>query len=164
MAVAIPALMIAGTVAAIAGTAYTAVSASKAANYNQQVAKNNAQAASDSASFTNTLKERNLEQVLGAQRAAAGASGLSTESPSLDSVTYDTIVQGKFDQLATTYAAKTQQNAQLSQAQLYGSQGQTALTSGLVGGLGQAASGGSKYYNYTQSQSGTGLQPDYFAY
>jgi hypothetical protein len=151
-------LVLAGTLASVAAAGTGAAASVQSANYNKQVANNNAQAALDQANYANTLKQMQLEKTMGAEQAAAGASGVSGDS--LDSVEYNTLVMGKYDQLATTYEAKVQATRAQSEAQLDGLQGQNAISNGVVSALGSAARGASKGYNYSQQTAGVDEQPD----
>lgn len=152
-------LALAGTVASVAAAGAGAIAANQSAQYNAQVANNNAQAALDQAKYANSLKQIQLEKTLGTERAAAGASGVTGQSQ--EDVEYNSLVMGKYDQLATTYEAKVQATRSQSEAQLDSLSGSNALTSGAVTALGAAASGGAKVYGYSAASSGVGAQPDF---
>lgn len=156
------AAIIAGTVVSVAAAGAGAIAASQSASYNKQVANNNAQAAMDQATYANSLKQIQLEKALGSEQAAAGQSGVTGDS--LDTIEYNTLVMGKYDQLATTYEAKVQATRSESEADLYGMQGSNAMTSGGLTALGAAVGGAGKYENYSQATQGVGAQPDFAGY
>lgn len=160
MAVAIPALMIAGSVAAVAGTAASAMAQYQSAQYNKKVDENNAQAALDQAGYANTLKQVQLEKTIGQERAAAGASGIVGGSS--ENVEYNSLVMGKLDQLATSYEGNVAANRNQSEAQLSGMQGANSLSGGAISGVGTALTGASKYYQYSSASEGVGMQPDFY--
>ena len=153
------AALIAGTVVSVAAAGAGAAASYQSAQYNSKVAANNAQAATDQANYTTSLKQIQLEKTLGQERAAAGASGVTGGSS--DDVTYNSLVQGKYDQLATTYQAKVAGTRDASEEQLDQMQGNNALVSGGISALGAATKGYSQYSGIQSNTAGVGEQPDF---
>jgi hypothetical protein len=131
----------------------------QAANYNAQVAQNNATAATQQATYANQLKQIQLEQTIGKETAAAGASGI--EGGSVNDVEYNSLVMGKLDQQATTYEGQIGATRNLDEAGLDSLQGANAATSGNLSALGAVVGGASKVASQTSTFEGTGAQPDY---
>lgn len=151
-------IAIVGTAVAAASTAASAVAANNTAQFNADVATNNAKAANDQATYENQLKQIQLEKTLGAEQAQMGLAGVTGGSG--EDLQYNTLVMGKFDQLATTYQGQLRGNQQNSQAMLDQMGGQSALTSGMLSAAGGAMSGAAKAGSFGDSESGVGAEPE----
>lgn len=160
MAVAIPMVMLAmaaaGTAVTVAGAISQGQAASSAAKFNQQVANNNAKAATDQAAYAANQKDLQLKQIIGAQTAAGAAGG--TTGGSLTDVQYSSEVQGKLDQLGTKYQGQIAANNATAQGQLAGISGQNALTNSYFQAGGSAMSGAAGAMNMYENNQGYGAQ------
>lgn len=128
--------------------AYSSGQAQKsAANFNAQVAQNNAtaarqQAAADAAQIS--IRNRRLAGSQVAEQGAAGVSGGSA-----DDVIYDSAVQGELNRLTTLYKGNVKAGADDSQSQLDRAQASYAGTAGEISAGGSILSGlGQGYYDY----------------
>jgi hypothetical protein len=145
-------LLIAAIAASVVGTGVGVYSQVKAGNdaedaakANAAVEKNNAIAAQQQAALeAGQVRRKNLLR-MGAQRAAAGKSGVLIDDSAGD-VIYDTAIQGELEALSVAYSGATQSNYYNSKSRIArweGSQAKSAanLNAGatLIGGLGSAA-------------------------
>lgn len=112
-------------VAAVAGAALSAYSsiqqgeaASKAEQYNAQVAANNAQQAKDAAAVNEESSAYRAKLLLASQKAAAGASGIDPNQGSPLSLMTDAAQQTTLDALKIRYGGETQSTAYVNQGQL----------------------------------------------
>ncbi len=134
--------------------------AKDAAKANAAVERNNAIAAQQQASLeAGQVRRKNLLR-MGAQRAAAGKSGVLIDDSAGD-VIYDTAIQGELEALSVAYSGATQSNYYNSKSRIAkweGSQAKSAanLNAGatLIGGLGSTARMGYEAYP-TMKSSGS---------
>jgi type IV secretory pathway VirJ component len=139
------ALGVAGLLASVAGTVYSASQEQKMADYNADVAAQNAQMAEDKAAYDAKMHNREVRRVLANQRSLYGKSGLSEEgSPLL--VMEDSLKQGAMDALAIRYGGDVEASKQRSQANLFRMQGKNIMTSGAINAGTTLLSGASKLY------------------
>ena len=116
-------------VASAAGTAMQANAQKKAAQYNQDVEKKNADAAAQQAAFdAQRIKDKN-RRLLAAQRAAFGSSGIEAD----DDVTTDAAIEGEMDRLVSIYTGSTAANAHRARAEMYGMEARNWKTAGAIG-------------------------------
>lgn len=146
MAVAIPwislALTAVGTGVAVKGSLDAAAASEKAGEFNEAVAKNQAQAESDKAAYeAQRIRKRNLV-LLGKQRAAYAKSGVNLSGSALD-VMFDSSMEGELDALAAQYTGATA-------AGFYRSKGQLARMEG------DNAAAASRYHAYGTLLTGAG--------
>jgi succinyl-CoA synthetase alpha subunit len=140
---------IVATVAALAGTAVSIVgqkraakSAKQSAEFNAEVAANDAKAAQQSAAFeAKQIRRRNLLR-LGSQRAIGAKSGIDIDSGgSLDDVIFDSSIQGELEAQATEYSGRVAQGRAISRGQIALFEGQSAADAANLGALGAGISG-----------------------
>lgn len=117
-------LLIAGLALSAAGTGATiyaqqeAASAQKdAANYDAQVAANNALQAQQASDYEATRIRDKNRRLLASSVAATAKNGIQLSGSSQD-VLYDSSVQGELDAMAALYTGKVSANAQEAQARL----------------------------------------------
>lgn len=120
------------TVVAAAGTAYSAYSASETASYNAKVAEASAKAAQDKAAYDEALHRERVRKLLSSQQAAYGASGVQGSSGSPLLTELDTTRQGELDALAIRYGGAIESAQAMNRAAGYRSEGQSALTGGMI--------------------------------
>lgn len=148
------------------GAATTAAANSSAAMYQAQVARNNqiiAQQNASSATAAGSQQARNTDiktaQIVGAEEAAQGASGIDVNSPSQKQVRQGTSQTGRLDSLTEAYnaylrgrGATTEATSFGEQAQLDTAQAKNATTAGGFGVatslLGGASSFSDKWLSY----------------
>ena len=158
------ALGIMGAGMSAVGMIQQADAANAQAGYQAQVAQNNAQIAENEAAYARAQGEKNAEaqkrktmQVIGAQRAAMGASGAVVDAGSFMDVTLDTVERGTFDALAlleegnrAAWRAENQSVNYQAQAGLFNASQRDPFASvggSLLSGAGQI---GSNYYMMTR--------------
>ena len=156
---------------------YGAISSGQAsqasANYQSQVAANNAQIANQNALYATAAGNAQAEQsrmktnaIIGAQMAGQASSGIDTGSGSPLDVRTSQKEVGELDVLTIrnqaarqAYGYQTQSMSDTAQSGLDTAQGQFAATAGDIGGvssiLGGAASAGSKYASWQQVANNT---------
>jgi hypothetical protein len=127
-------------VATIAGTAVSAlgqIQAGKAqesaAEYNAQVAKNNASAEMERAGYDAGLIKDEARRTRAAQRAAFAANGLEGSTGSPVAVLGDTSGQAEMDILARLYGGKSQATAYGNEARAQIAQGKAAKQASMIG-------------------------------
>ncbi len=148
-------------VAAAAATAVTAYGqyqqgqdAKKAADYNAAIMERNRQAAEQKAQFDADAQAAKLRRLMGAQRAAAGASGYQKTGSILD-LQEDTVIQGTMDQLATLYGGKLQGQNYEAQANLSRMEGTAAARAGTTAAAGTLLGGASRTMFMNEQLKGT---------
>ena len=158
------AIAVAATVLAAGVGTYAAVASAQAqkeaADFNAEIASNQALAEQQKASFeAQEVRRRNMLR-LGQQRALVAKSGITIESA--DDLIYDTALQGELEVQAALYGGTTASQFYQSKARLLRAEGANAETGGYLsaagtalGGLGQA---GSMSYNAPRKASGSGLK------
>jgi hypothetical protein len=125
--------------------------AEKAANFNAQVAENDALAAAQQAQYEADQVSRRNRIIMGKQRAAYAKSGVS--GGSMYDVMYESYMQGELDRMATLYTGAVASNRNRSQAQLSRLEGRNAKTTGylragsaLLSGAGETLGAAGDYY------------------
>ncbi len=146
---------VAGTAVSFFGMQQQASSAAASANYQAQVARNNAviqennaQAAIQAGQTEEQNQRRKTAQLEGAARAAIGANGVSTTSGTSLDVLGDTAKLGELDALTirsnagrTAYNYRVEGMSQTAEAGLDVAKGQAAKTAGAIGGMSTLLSG-----------------------
>ncbi len=134
-------------VTAASSAAYAGYSQKKAADYNADVANNNAKMAQLQASADAALIQKRNQRLQGSQLAAMSAAGLDVDSSSATDVMYDSKVAGELDRLTTLYKGKVASTNYNAQAAGYRQEGKNALAAGymnagssLIGGAANMAS------------------------
>lgn len=151
---------------AVAGTAvsaygsYAAGQAQKAAaDYNSQVAMNNAKAQEQQTNEEAKRIQSNAQRVTGAQRAQAAAAGLDPNTGSSTDIQYDSRVQAELDALTARYKGGIAGMNQRAQAALDTAGGQNAATAGMFNAGGTILSGGGQaFYNYETIMNNPGFR------
>jgi hypothetical protein len=115
----------AGTGVAVAGSIAQGEAARKSQEFNAKVAENDAKAKMDQAAFqAQQIRDRG-RKILGAQTAAASASGVSLSGSFLD-VQGSTLASNELDALAAEYQGKVGANRSLAQAMMDRAEGENA--------------------------------------
>ena len=136
---------IAAAVVSAAGTVYSADAQRKTANYNADVAEQNAIAIKKQNEVNEKAHRDQIRKILSTQRAMYGQSGVTMEgSPLL--VQMDTVEQGELDALAIRYGGDVAAAKERSMANLYRMQGQQASTMGAINAGTTLLSGASSAY------------------
>lgn len=129
----------AGTAVSVASAQSSAKASEDTANYNKQVAENNATAATQQGQSDAQKIQYKGKKLLGQEQAAEAKSGLSGGSGA--DVMYDSSIQSELDSLTTVYKASVEGSNYTSQATLYGMQATNAGTAGTYATIGSALTG-----------------------
>lgn len=135
--------MVAGTAMQAYGQYQAGKDAQKAADYNAQIMKRNANVAEQKAAYEAEAEASRLRRLIGSQRAAAGASGYQMTGSILD-LQEDTTTQGTMEQMAILYGGQLQKQNFESEAELSTFQGKAAYRQGVTGAAGTLLSGGAQ--------------------
>lgn len=149
MPVALPAIAVALAAVGTGVAAYSSIAQGKAAKEAGEATASaeraNAVAAQQQAALEAEQVRRRNRLRLGANRAAAGKSGVELEN--IEDVQYDTAIQGELEALTTLYSGATSASYSRSQANIAEMTGRNAQRAGylnagatLLSGAGQAAS------------------------
>lgn len=128
---AVAAVAIIGAVISAVGTLYTVQQQQAMADYNEKVARQNAQMAEDKANYDARMHNQEVQRMLATQRSLYGISGVSSESGSPLLVMADSVKQGAMDSLAIKYGGNVEAAKQRSAAAMYRMQGDAAMTAGM---------------------------------
>lgn len=142
---AIIALTAVSTAVGVAGAIQQSNAASKADKYNAAVAQQNAQAASDQANSQLQQQQRTAYKQLGAQKAAYGASGVTSDGSPMD-VLSDSYTQSELDANTIIYNGKLRAAGYTNQANLDSANASNATTAGYTNAASKALLGGVKTY------------------
>lgn len=155
---------LAGLGLSAAGSAQQTAAANAQADAQSQIAANNAKIAENEKRYALATAEKNAQeqrrktaQVIGAQRAAMGASGAVVDQGSFMDVTLDTVERGELDAQAlldegdrAAWRAGNQADTYSAQSQIY-SQSKTSPLASVTGSLLQGAGQiGSNWYRMTK--------------
>lgn len=147
-----PAAVIAGAVISAAAATASAVQQKQAADYNAKMASQQAHATETQANENIRRQRSQNERILAAQRAAGALSGATMQGSALTALGVNAgILERRVGDTAT--AGLAQQQAFQNQAALYNSQGNAALTSGLMSAAGSLMSGVGQGYSQYMSSS-----------
>lgn len=150
-------IAIVAAIAAASVSAYGAHQAAKSqedvADYNAKVARNNAIAAKNSASYdADRLRDRN-KRLRATQATSYLKAGVTLEGSAQD-VMYDSALEGEMDALSVVYKGQLEINSQGAGADIYKMQGgaarqtgQYAVASSVLSGVGSAGSAYGSYQN-----------------
>lgn len=138
-------LGLAASALGVVGTLTSASAASKAANFNAQVAEQQAKVQQDQASVKASEIARDTRQRLAAGRAGAQQNGFELTG-SVGDLLNQTARQGQLDYLTAVYDGSVQATGLNNSAKLYRQQAKNAMTAGMIGAAGQALGGVSSYY------------------
>lgn len=130
-----------GTVAGAVGAVQAGNQANAVGNYNAQVAENNASAERQRAAYEAGITRDRVRQVVGAQRAAAAASGLDVQSGTPVAVLGDTAKQGELDVLARLYSGESAARASQNDATMFRAQGRAQKQAGFINAASSLMSG-----------------------
>ncbi len=140
------ATLLVATLVAAGGSVYSGIQQQKAAEASADTAEEAAAATREKAAYDEKMHREKMQKILSSQQAAYGTSGVTTEgSPLL--VMEDTARQGELDALAIRYGGDVEAAQKRSAANLYRMQGNTAMTSGIIGAGSSLLSGATKYYD-----------------
>lgn len=148
-------LAIIGAVVGAAGAVYSGQQQQKAAKYNADVNQKNAEQARQQAMFDAEQTRAQNRKLLGAQRAAASASGLDPDSGSMLDVQQDSAIQGELEALTNIYTGRTSANASLAKARLNRMEGNAAVTSSYFSAGASLLSGASSAYGKAPTKTTT---------
>jgi hypothetical protein len=137
-------VIIAATAAQAIGALQQGQAASNAANYNAQVAANNAEIARQQGAAAQEQQQRDSIRKIGAMRAGYGASGVEMSGSPLD-VLSDSVAQATLDGLTTKYNYDVRANGYSAQADLNRSQASSASTAGYLNAGAAIGKGVSSY-------------------
>lgn len=121
-----------GTAVSAAGSIAAGIQSQKVANYNAEVAQNNATAERQRASYEADITRGRVRQVIGAQRAAGAASGLDVRSGTPIAVLGDTAKSGELDVLARLYQGESAAVAYENDARRMRAEGKAAKIGGFI--------------------------------
>ena len=130
---------------------------------NAVIAEHNARIAEERGKVAETQKQRQIQQLIGKQRAGAAASGVEIDTGSALSARQDIAEQGafdieniKFDTAMESYNYRVAGSQAQSQASLYQAQGSQAATAGMIGAGGTLLTGAgqfaSNWYDYKRKK------------
>lgn len=174
MGVAIPVVALASTIIGAGISAYGSVvggiEARQTANFQAQVAKNNATIAAQNATYATEAGESKAQQqemstraLIGNEVAAQGSSGLDVNGGSAVKVRSSAAALGTLSELNIRNNALreaygfTQQSQNFeSEGELDTAKGKNAMTAGIVGGVGALVGGAAKTYDMVSNFQRTG--------
>lgn len=145
MAVTTTLVAVAGVAMSAYGTIQQGQTASKAAAYNAQVAKNNADREKQKAQFEATRQSRLQAQLMGRQRAAGGAAGITSES--LLDVISDSAKQSELDKLLILNEGQAKGAGYEGEALMSSFQGKQAKQASYISAASTLVSGASSAYS-----------------
>jgi len=128
------------------------INQSNTADYNAQVASQNAEIARQQGVAAQTAQAQQAKQKIGLMIASYGSSGVSGDAGSPLDILGQSAAQAKLDNLNIGYNANLKATGFDNTATLDKAQGDNALTSGILSAVGQGASG---YAKYSAAQAGT---------
>lgn len=134
-------LAIISATAAVAGTATTAVAASNQAEFEEDLAKRNADIEAQKAEIEVERVQRERERRLGALRASAGASGIGVQTGTPLDLLGQVARRSAEDEAITRIGGRERVTQQVIAGRAAGTRGQTALLGGALDTTGTAASG-----------------------
>ena len=140
-------LMAASTAMAVAGAVKQGQVESQAANYNSQIATQNAGIAAAQGEAAAQAQSRDSQRRIGTEMAAYGASGVQMSDGSPSDVLADSARSAALDNLTTRYNYQLKGLGYQDQASLESSQSQNASAAGYLSAMGSGIGGGSKLYN-----------------
>lgn len=156
------ALILAGTAIAVSAgaAAYSGYTQKATADYNADVANNNAKMASlQAAADAQLIQKRNI-RLQGSQLAAMSAAGIDVTSASALDVTYDSQVAGELDRLTTLYKGRVAATSYSSQSAGYRQAGNNALAAGFMQS-GASVIGGLASMSQMKGESGGSIGPSF---
>lgn len=127
------------------GTIANGVAQSDAANYSAGVARNNAVAAQQQAQQAAEMQKKKSQQMLGATRAAYGASGLTMEGSPLD-ILASSASDAELDRQNILYQGHVRAAGYENDATMSKMAGDNAMTQSYFSAAGTLLSGGAKVY------------------
>jgi hypothetical protein len=137
--------MIAGAAVSAMGAIQQGNAAKGAANFNAQVAQNNAIAARQNAASSARRQEREARIRAGANRASASASGLQLMGSTLDFME-DNAMEEELDRLTIIHQGELQASGLETSAQLMRAEGRSRQRAGYMGAAGTLLKGGATAY------------------
>ena len=131
--------------------------AKKASDYNAKIMERNKQVALEKANYEAETEASRLRRLIGAQRAAAAASGMGRSGTILD-LQEDTTIQGTMEQLAILYGGELQAENFQNEANMSRFQGKAAARQGKTAAFGTLLTGSAQtaYMGYDMGVWGSG--------
>ena len=148
-------LTIASTAMAAASAVKQSQAASQAANYNSQLATQNAGIAEAQGEAAAQAQSRDSQRKIGAAMAAYGASGVQMSDGSPADVLADSARSAALDNLTTRYNYQLKALGYQDQASLGSAQSSNASAAGYLSAIGSGIGGASRAYN--MSGGGTAI-------
>ena len=139
-------MMAASTAMSVAGAVKQGQAASQAADYNAQLATQNAGIAAAQGEAAAQAQSRDSQRRIGATMAAYGASGVQMSDGSPSDVLADSARSAALDNLTTRYNYQLKGLGYQDQANLDASQSKNDSASGYLSALGAAAGGAAQTY------------------
>jgi hypothetical protein len=140
-------LMAASTAMAVAGAVKQGQAASQAANYNSQLATQNAGIAAAQGEAAAQAQSRDSQRRIGTEMAAYGASGVQMSDGSPADVLADSARSAALDNLTTRYNYQLKGLGYQDQASLESAQSSNASAAGYLSAIGSGIGGASRAYN-----------------
>jgi hypothetical protein len=147
--------MAASTAMAVAGAVKQGQAASQAADYNSQLATQNAGIAAAQGEAAGQAQARDAQRRIGTEMAAYGASGVQMSDGSPADVLADSARSAALDNLTTRYNYQIKGLGYQDQASLESAQSENASAAGYLSALGAGIGGASKVYS--MSGGGTAI-------
>ncbi len=146
-------LMAASTAMAAAGAIKQGQAAAGAANYNSQVAQQNASIADSQSIAASEAQSRDAQRRIGAATAAYGASGVQMSDGSPADVLADSARSAALDNLTLKYNYGLKRIGALDQAGLDSANSKNASAAGYLSAMGSVMGGGAQTYRYAMGGS-----------
>lgn len=132
-----------GAIFSAAGPILGGIEANNAAQFNAKVATQNAIVSNEQSADEAALQQRRAYQALGAERAAYGASGVTTEGSPL-AVLASSASAAELDRQTVLYKGRLKAQGLLAEASADRVQGQSALIGGVFSGIAAGVDSASK--------------------
>lgn len=147
-------MMAAGAAMSAYGSLQQGKAQAAAANYEAQVAQNNARLALENGAVQEQAQRQQMQGLIGQQRAAYAASGVALDSGSALGVIEGTARQGELDALTIRADARQQAQNFRSQATMGRFSARNAKTSGMLGAVGSLLGGATQIADWQAKYGG----------
>jgi hypothetical protein len=159
--VALPLIMTAASSATAAiGAVRSAQAQQASANYNAEIAKQNADAARAQGEAAVQAQQRDAQRKQGSAIATFGAAGVDASTGSPSDVLADSTREATLDSMTTRYNYQLRSLGYSDQSQLDTAQGKNAMSAGWVNATSDILAGATKFYEYGQDTYGWGKKPN----
>lgn len=139
-------LMVAATAVSAVGAVRASQAQAAAANYNAQLAEQNAQVATAQGAAAAEAHDRDTRRKIGSAIASYGASGVQVDTGSPTDVLADSARAASLDNLTIKYNAKLRAMGLQAQAELSRTNADNSLQAGQINATSAVLSGASKAY------------------